>query len=479
MELKQYAPSERGAFVKNTSLVLAANILVLAFSFFLRPLVARFTGPTEYGFFALILNTAAVVSVIILLSINSGVLFFTAKKHDDKNFVAKTITTSVLFTAFFLTIVFVPLYFLFTALAPTLGAYGFIAAYILAAGLSLFAILQAAQQGLEKFKQFSAFNVTSAALAGALSVAVAFLIHSGLYASLARAAGVFCIAALGFVSLKLFGAFDKKILKQLLDYSLPLGLAGIISAFIVVVDKYTIAAFRNIAEVGFYDAAFSLVIAVLPLSTTLLITMTPRIIKNVSKLDSYYKRLSVINVILLTGFALALFYYSDIIVFLLFGRAYIADAVLPLKILALSLPLIAVYGLNNSVLPSINKPRVGAALSVLLVVASVLFNFLLVPSMGSVGAAWANVLSYFVIVAIGLAYLIKNYRVSLGKTFIQIILFLFFAGFYFLFAEKFGFTGKTAFYALFALLTVALQREAVLEIIREFRKIFFERKAVV
>ncbi len=268
-------------------------------------------------------------------------------------------------------------------------------------------------------------------------------------------------------------------MKQLFDYSLPLGLASLISAFIAVVDRYVIAAFYNTAEVGFYDVSYSFAFAVLPLSSALLVTIAPKIIKNVSKLDAYYKRASVVNVVLLSGFALALFYYSDIIIFLLVGRAYIAGAVTPLKILALALPLMAIYGLNGSIFPSINKLRVGAFLSILLVFASIFFNFLLVPRLGSVGAAWANVLSYLVIVAIGLAYLIKNYRVSLGETFTQIILFLFFAGFYFLFAEKFGFIGKTAFYALFALLTVALQRKVVLEIIREFRKIFFERKAVV
>ncbi len=478
MELKTLAQTEcverveRGLFVKHTALVLAANFAGLVVSFFLRPLVARFTGPSEYGVFALILSTAAVIPALTLLSINAGVLFFTAKKHGNKKFVENIFSTSIYFTAILSVIFFVPLYFFFTVLAPALGFSGFTAAYVLAFGLSLFSILQAGQQGLERFKAFSAVNVASVIVANVLAVATAFLLHSGLYAAFARAAGVLAISLVGIISLKLFGAFDKKILRQLFDYSLPLGLAGIISAFIAVVDRYIIAAFYNTAEVGFYDVSYSFAFAVLPLSSALLVTIAPKIIKNVSKLDAYYKRASVVNVVLLSGFALALFYYSDIIIFLLVGRAYVAGAVMPLKILALALPFMAIYGLNGSIFPSIDKPRVGAFLSVLLVFASIFFNFLLVPRLGSVGAAWANVLSYLVIVAIGLAYLIKNYRVSLGKTFVQIVLFLFFAVFYFLFAEKFGFTGKTAFYALFALLTITLQREAFAEVLHEIIVLF-------
>jgi len=458
--------------------VLAASFAGLIISFFLRPLVARFTGPGEYGLFALILNTAAVIPAMTVLSINTGVLFFTAKKREDKKFVENVVASSALFVSILSIVLFAPLYLVFTLMAPALGSSGFAAAYLLAFGSSLFLILQSVQQGLERFKAFSAFNIASVATAGVLSVTTAFLWHDGLLASLARGASVFVVSIVGFASLKLFGKFDWKILKQLLDYSLPLGLAGIISAFIVVVDKYFLAAFKGVVEVGFYDVSYSFATAVLPLSTALLVTIAPRVIRNVSKLDAYYKRASVVNTVFLTVFALALFYYSDIIVFLLLGRAFVAGATMPLKILALALPLMAIFGLNGSVLTSINKPRVGALLAVLLVFASIVFNFLLVPSMGGIGAAWANLFSYLLIVSLGLAYLVKNFRVSLSKTLLQIVLFLVFAGFYFIFAERFGFTGKTVSFALFALLTFALQREAVFEIIDEFKKILFKRAAV-
>ncbi len=469
--------AERSLFVKHTTLVLAANLAGLIISFFLRPLVARLAGPSEYGVFALILSTAAVLPAITLVSLNYGVLFFIAKKHKDKKFAGRVFTTSVLFTLFLSAALFIPLYFFFMILAPSLGFLGFAAACALALAVSWFTILQAGQQALERFKEFSIFNVASVLSASVLAAAAAFLFHNGLYAALARAAAVLAVSIIGFYALKLFGSFDKKVLKQLFQYSFPLALAGIISSFIVVADRYFIAAFYNTAEVGFYDISYSFATAALPISTALIITIAPRIIKNVSKLDAYYKRASLVNVVLLTGFALALFYYSDIIIFLLLGSAYVAGAVMPLKILSLALPLMAVYGLNTSIFLSINKSRVGALLNAALVVASVLFNFLLVPKMGGVGAAWANFLSYAVLVSIGLTYLVKNYGVSLRGTLAQIVLFVVFAGAYFIFAERFGFAGKTAFYVLFAALTVVLQREAVKEIINEFRKILFKRAA--
>ncbi len=206
MELKTLAQAERververGLFVKHTALVLAANFVGLIVSFFLRPLIARFTSPSEYGLFALILSTAAVIPALTLLSINTGVLFFTAKKHGDKKFVENVFSTSIYFTAILSVILFVPLYFFFTLMAPALGFYGFIAAYALAFGFSLFSILQAGQQGLERFKAFSAVNVASVIVANVLAVAAAFLLHSGLYAAFARAAGVLVVSLVGVVS---------------------------------------------------------------------------------------------------------------------------------------------------------------------------------------------------------------------------------------------------------------------------------------
>src|SRR3989338_2309204 len=82
-------------FLKSTAYVLAANFLVLALGFFLRPVTARFLGPSEYGLFALVLSTATVIPALTLFSLNSGVLYFTAKKPQR---VKQPLSTSPAFT---------------------------------------------------------------------------------------------------------------------------------------------------------------------------------------------------------------------------------------------------------------------------------------------------------------------------------------------------------------------------------------------
>lgn len=466
---------EKSTYVKHTFYVLVANVIVLLIGFFSRPLIARFIGPDQYGIFALVFSTSTIISAVILLSLNSGVLYYAAKWNEDLKKVAGLLSSSIFFLLALSVIFFVPLYFILSALAPTLGSGGFFAAYALAFATSLFYVLQAAQQGLEKFEAYNATNVASAVLAGLASIAFAYWLKDAVVVVWVRVAASLLVAVVGLWLLGLLGKFSKAAFAPVLKYSLPLGVAAVFSSLIAVVDRYLIAAFYPASEVGFYDISYSLVTAILPFSVALLITMSPKVIKDISRLDAFYKRLSLVNLILLSAFALLLFYFSDIIIFVLLGKAYLAGAILPLKILSIALPLMAIYSLNGVVFTSINKPKITGILAVLLVVASIAFNFLLVPPMGGVGAAWANLCSYIIVAGIGLFYLIKNYQVTLGPMFKQLLLFLLFLPAYPLFLEQLGFYAKAAFFAVFLLLTFILNREAVFEILREMKKLILRR----
>ena len=446
-------------FLKSTAYVLAANFLVLALGFFLRPVTARFLGPSEYGLFALVLSTATVIPALTLFSLNSGVLYFTAKKPQR---VKQLVSTSLAFTIAAAAILSLPLQFVVLSAAPALGPAGYAASFFLSIALCFFLILQAAQQGLEKFGVFSKYAVASAFFSGILSLALAYATADGVLSAWGRALAIVAVSAAGLFSLKALGRPSMAELKKILAYAAPLGLVGFVGAFIVVVDRYLIAAFRGVSEVGYYDISYSLVAAVLPFSTSLFTTMMPRVIRQESKLKFYYEKISQANTMLLATAGIVFFYYSDIIVSLLLGQNF-AGAVTPLKILSLTLPLMAIHGLNFSSTSSVGRTKIAGLLISLLTVFSLVFNVILVPLYGAVGASWANVLTYIFTSSIGFYYLKTRYGVEIRQVLPQYFIFILFIALYVFFFEGGGFVGKTLALAVYALLTYLANKQLVHE----------------
>ena len=448
-------------FLKNTLYVLAANFLILALSFFLRPFTARFLGPAEYGLFAHILSTAPVIQAFNLFSINSGVLYYSAKKPAS---LKKIVSSSLAFVVIISVLLYYPLQTLVSSIIPSIGSGSFAVALALSAFLSFFSILQAAQQGLEKFRAYSIYSIASALLAGLASVAIAYVIPDGTMASLARAFAILAVSLSGLVSLKAIGKQDFKEFKRIFAYSFPLGLTGFLGAFVVIADRYLIAAFHSVSEVGFYDAAYSMIAAVLPFSTALLTTMMPRVIKQYSKLRFYYEKISQANAILLTSAGLVFFYYSDIFVTILLGNGY-EQAVLPFKILSLSLPLMALYSLNVSSAAAVGKTKFSGLQMSLLTVFSFVFNFLLVPSLGVVGASWANLFTYVFTCAIGFYYLKTRYGTGITHVLPQYAFFAVFILAYVLFLSPGGFVAKTLLLLVFGAVTYFANKGIVAEVL--------------
>ncbi len=445
-------------FFKSALYVLAANAVVLLLSLLLRPLVARVLGPSEYGIFALVLSTATVLQAFILFSLNSGVLYYTARNPEKK----REIVSSVLaFTVLSSILLFIPLQYVVLLLAPSLGPVGYAVSFLLSLALSFFTVSQAAQQGLQKFGEYSKYGIFSSLLAGLLTLALAVFMRDGALSALARAAAVFAVSLAALSVLGAIGRPDLRALKKVLSYSSPLGVAGLVAAFIAVVDRYFLAAYRSTAEVGYYDISYAMVAAVLPFSSSLLTIMMPRVIQNQQNLGLYYKKLGQANTIILSAIGL-FFYYSDIIVTLLLGSPY-QPAAFTFKIISFALPLMAFYGLNGASLDAVAKTKMSGLLASLLTVFSIIFNFLLVPRLGAVGAAFANFLTYVAVVSIGFCYLYGRRSVDLGPSLRQYAVFFVFAAAYFLFLEKGGFAVKTALYALFLAVSFAVNRPLVAE----------------
>lgn len=456
---------EKKSFIKNTFYILIANVLILPISFFIRPLVARFVGPEQYGIFALILNTATIFSAITLLSLNSGVLYVVAKNKKNEEMIGSVISTSIISMFAISILLFIPLYILTQYLSPQVGFYGFLVSFMLGFSLNLSYVVQATEQGLEQFKILSLNTFITTALAGLFSVFAAYYFRDAYTSALGRTFGILIIALISFFILKKIAPPSNDILSKLCKYSLPLGIVGILGSFIVVVDRYALAFYKGSTEVAFFDISYSIVIAALPLINAIVNVMTPRIIEREHTLNSYYSKLSIITVLSLGFFAIGITYFSDIIISILLGKSYL-PAIGPLRIVALALPLMGLYSLQVSSFNSINKTKYSSILSLALVIFSIMFNMILVPNLGSNGAAIANFLTYAIVVVTGWLALEKLKHIESGKT---SILLLVFGVFWIVFPVllPYGFVLKVFTFGLFCIFSYFTARKEFEEVLHQ------------
>jgi len=464
--------TEKQDYFKNTGYVLAANFAVLVIGFLSRPIVARLLGPSEYGAYAIILSTAALLPVFLLFSMNVGVLFYSAK-NPVREALKEIISSSTAFVIVTASVLFVPVYLISGLLLTDTTPELFIVSYILAVCLSLFYISQALQQGAQRFKGLGASNIISSLLAAVLAVYLAYSTQSAIAIGLSRAAVTAAIALFVFNSLGGFGKPTFKTVAKLFDYSKFLGFSGLLGLPIGVIDRYALLWFRSKAEVGYYDIANSLGTMVLPFISSFLTTMSPAVIRNTEKAKVYYERILAATIALLTVFGIGIFYLSDIVVTLLLGSEYLGS-VLPLKIIAVALPAMALFSINATMFSSLNKTKPAAALNVLLSIALIAANVLLVPGLGPAGASYAVLISFGLASLAGTLYLVRTHPAELRKPALQILLFAAAAAAYFA-LQGYGIIVKIVAVLLFAGVTVLLNRRIAMEVADNAKRLFLQK----
>ena len=197
----------------------------------------------------------------------------------------------------------------------------------------------------------------------------------------------------------------------------PLVLSGVMVTIYMKIDQVMIKEIMNNTEVGFYSTGikFSEFFYFLPVAVSR--SLNPLLAKNFKQDEDFYEhRLMVIMGITFWSFlALALIFqfFSIEIITLLFGAEYFpSHEVLKVHgyagmITGMSVFLSQRYVLKLTTKQSFWGTVFGAVLNLFL-------NYLLIPRMGAVGAAWATLVSYYVpTLAVGILFDFKVITLTL------------------------------------------------------------------
>ncbi len=329
--------------LKHSNMMLTASVISMFFGYIYHIFMGRLLGPSEYGILGSIVSILYIVS-IPLATIQTVITFFVSKYNTNQEFGK---IHSLLFKSFKKIIPYAIVGLVFVYLSswsiadflniPTntpLIIFGFTVFFSILTPVT-FGVLQ----GLQNFNHLALNSTANAAfklVVGILLVYLGFGVNGAIAAYGASAAFAFllCYFPLRFLIHEKAEEIGKT---EIYSFSLPV--IAVIAAFNIMmnIDLIIVKHYLNPVDAGYYTAVSMIAKVIFFSSTTISSVMFPKVtvrhtsnqrsFEIISKSMLYMAALSAIAII-------ALYFFSEEIIVLLYGKAYISIA-----------PMLAPFGL--------------------------------------------------------------------------------------------------------------------------------------
>jgi len=403
-----------GQVTKNTILTFGAKSLYFVFTFVIGIIIARATGPEGKGIYALVILTCSLVSIFAGFGVPTSNACFVGKKSAKlksslaSNSLLLLIVPIVLFGAAFL------------ILSKNTGATNTLKYVVVALAVCPFLLLISLfTELLHGVNKIYEFNLVIVAIPFFQLLILLLLLHlADLRLALISWAVSHLLGAI-LVSLLLlktthFGTINFTLLKEALKFGLQIWLTNIIGIMSLRFDMYLVAYYLGAKGVGFYSVATTISGLLFYIPTSISVALLPRFTstdtKGISHLTCQGLRVSLFSSILLL---ILLFGVGKFLIPALYGEAFLA-AVTPLLIL---LPGVTIYGMAHITTAYFNahlgKPIINTGLAGLALIIDIIFNIILIPRLGVVGAAISCTISYLVSMVVCLCIFTKLAGVSI------------------------------------------------------------------
>ena len=412
-------------FIKNTISVFFVQILALIIAFVADVVVSRTLGPLGRGQLSLINAIVLTVWLISNIGLNNASLFFVAKEKSSKNTV---IIISLLIQILTASISSLIVLALLPILEKTITR-SEIPESVLALGLILIpftAILNGIQSlllGLGEIRKYNYSRVISSSLQLILYIFLWVSLRMNIeLAVFAILSSVVIACIIGIVWLRrIVGRFKISLsidlLKQLVAYGVK-SWGGLVFQFLNYrLDVYIVNFFVGAVEVGYYAVAVGLAETIWYIPNATATILFPKIAADNQDAKSFTPRIarftSIITIIAIFGLAIL----SYPVIILMYGKPFF-PAVIPLLALLPGVFFLGIAKVLSSDLNGQGKPHCGTWSAFISIIVTILFDFLLIPPLGILGAAIASSLSY------GSAFIVLVYfyhRYS-GNSVISVIL---------------------------------------------------------
>lgn len=378
-----------------------AAILFIGLNIFL----ARYLGPEKFGAWSYFYSILTIILLLSYLGINGSTKKYIAQfNNTDK--LGSVLNSSLKIRVFF-SLMFVLLFLLVhKPLANILGRPDFERLFMTALPLILFAGLveffKHAFEGLHRLKY--AFYVTLSEHGLKLIITVmALFFTNGLIAIVySFNLAVFITSLVGFYFYyfhfyKKYPVVLDRFSKEIMQYSIPLFFISIGFAVAVELDVLMIGMLSVDSEVGIYAVAKQIIVKLPHIALAISLGSMPVFAKlspdNKEELRSLFYKLLKTNAIIFGFIGLLILATSWFFIPLLFGEEY-SSSVAPLMVLVLYLTLFSFSIFISSLLDYQGKAKKRAITLTLTIVLNIIFNIILIPRYGAIGAAVGTSVSY-------------------------------------------------------------------------------------
>ncbi len=399
--------------VKNTAVLYAAHIIAALLTLVLTILIARKLGDVSFGRYSFALAFTSLFAVIPA-GLNSLIVRDVARDKSVAtkylgNIVIMKAIMSVMIIALIALIIILMDYPLATTTAVLI--FGVYTVFIIFA--DTFKMVFLAFERMEHqaiiivVRQFVIVSLSVSAIFmgyGFTMIACVFVIGSVVDLVLS-----FFICDRRFTRLKL--EIDIDFWKKAIKIALPLTFLPLAAIIYTRIDILMLSAMKGDAVVGWYNAAYNLILALQPIPNIFAIAVFPLAAQLfVSSRDSLkvaYEKSAKYLLILGLPIAVGASVSADRIITVFYGTGF-TNSVLALQILSWEVLLFFIYRILANILISMDRQNQMAIVAGSCAVCNVIFNAILIPSFSYIGAAVATIITETILLG-AYFYLVSKY----------------------------------------------------------------------
>lgn len=424
-ERKNYAEH----VAKGTIFVFTMFIASALFGYLLRTYMARNLSIAEYGLFYSVFAFVSFMGFIRELGFNVTIAKFIpeflVRKSPDK---IKSMMVIAVLAQLVSSLVIIFLIWLFSPYLSehffkTPESMGILFLLLIFFLIQIFFYsFRSSLQGFGRVLFFSAgdmiFSITTAAV---IFIMFRTAAPSGINASYGYIAGsALSSAIMMLILIRIFpyiigGAFSlkKDFVFGIFNFSAPIFLYSISSVVLIYVDTITLTYFRNLTEVGLYEAAIPIAHFLAYFAVSIESVFLPLISELWSRKRYETVSRSVglalkASMIFMIPIVMVLISYPDVVINIIFGPNYVSAAE-PLRFLAIGFLFYDIGMVPAIILNGMGSPRINTRILLAVCTFNIITNIALVPGYGMQGVAFSVMLSYILFFALEAYYLRKEF----------------------------------------------------------------------
>jgi O-antigen/teichoic acid export membrane protein len=393
-----------GLISKNIGLYTFANLLKAVIGFLLVPLYTYYLTPNDFGIVSVVSSLIGFFSIFYSLSLSSSIIRFF--KEYSKTDVVKYISTIISFLLIFNVILTILLIvFKDLVIAPFIEGinfYPYIFVGLLTITLTpIFIITQTINQALHNAKKYSIINLIQYALNILMVLVSVMYFRMGAFGVLlSQLLSTFVFFCYSFIILfrEYKFSIDRGILKNSLNYSLPLVPHSLSGWTLDLIDRVLLNNLKSTADVGIYNVGYKLGSILDFFISSVHLTMSPWFMENVAeeKGKKLIIRISEFLIYVYSFIALCICFFSKELFAILLSKEF-RDANVILPYITFSYVIIgAYYFFGYPLFYDTKRTKLINIATFVSAALNVVLNLFLIPKYGMIGASAATLLSFFV-----------------------------------------------------------------------------------